>query len=49
MGLMLDVMAPGYNVSTTALDGGTCYFGLTSAATPHVAGVLALMWAGRVR
>src|SRR4030042_6102604 len=48
MGLMLDVMAPGYNVSTTALDGGTCYFGLTSAATPHVAGVLGLMWAGRV-
>jgi len=47
-GTMLAIMAPGYNVSTTALDGGTCYFGATSAATPHVAGVVALMWAGRV-
>jgi subtilisin family serine protease len=44
----LDIMAPGYNISTTALNGGTEIFWMTSAATPHVSGVLALMWAGRV-
>jgi subtilisin family serine protease len=48
MGPELDIMAPGYNISTTSLNGGTCGFEATSAATPHVAGVVALMWAGRV-
>jgi subtilisin family serine protease len=41
-------MAPGEGINTTALDGGYGNFDMTSAATPHVAGVVALMWAGRV-
>jgi subtilisin family serine protease len=48
MGPELNLMAPGEGINTTALDGGYGNFDMTSAATPHVAGVVALMWAGRV-
>jgi subtilisin family serine protease len=44
----LDIMAPGYDINTTALNGRIELFSGTSAATPHVSGVLALMWAGRL-
>ncbi len=43
-GPLLDVMAPGTNISTTALGGGyTTTFNGTSSATPFVAGVAALV------
>jgi len=48
MGPELDLMAPGEEIYTTALNGGYGNFDMTSAATPHVSGVLALMWAGRL-
>lgn len=39
----IDVVAPGLDVLTTAKGGGTANFSGTSAATPHVAGICALM------
>ncbi|MBO4654363.1 MAG: S8 family serine peptidase, partial [Bacteroidales bacterium] len=41
----LDLMAPGYDVSTTCFNSNDCYtvFEGTSAAAPHVAGVAALV------
>ena len=42
-GLGLSVVAPGVNVITTDVYGDTRYFGGTSAACPHVAGVAALI------
>lgn len=38
-----DLAAPGAFVTTPGIGGGTTGFGGTSAATPHVAGVVALM------
>lgn len=48
MGPELDLMAPGEEIYTTALNADYGNFSMTSAATPHVAGVVALMWAGRL-
>jgi len=43
-GLNLNVVAPGVGITTTDINGGYCYnYGGTSAACPHVAGVVALM------
>lgn len=39
----LDLMAPGDSVFTTTIDGGYKYFSGTSAACPHVSGVVSLM------
>ena len=41
----LDLMAPGFDISTTCYDGNDCYISFegTSAAAPHVAGVAALV------
>ena len=41
----LDLMAPGFDISTTCYDGTDCYISFegTSAAAPHVAGVAALV------
>lgn len=42
-GVGLDFVAPGHKIKTTDLNGGYIDFGGTSAATPHAAGVAALM------
>lgn len=42
-GYTLELAAPGNNIYSTALGGGYGYLGLTSAASPHVAGAAALL------
>ena len=44
-GSQLDVVAPGSNILSTTLNNGTTSFDGTSMATPHVAGVCALVLA----
>ena len=39
-----DLVAPGSGITTTTRGGGLAGFGDTSAATPHVAGALLLLW-----
>ncbi len=43
-GSWVDVAAPGVGVATTSLGGYTTGFAGTSASTPHVAGLAALLW-----
>jgi subtilisin family serine protease len=38
-----DLVAPGYNTRTTQINGGYIAFNGTSAATPHVAGAMAIL------
>ncbi len=42
-GYELELMAPGNNIYTTAMGGGYGYLTTTSSASPHVAGVAALL------
>jgi len=43
-GSWVDVAAPGVGVATTSVGGYTTGFAGTSASTPHVAGLAALLW-----
>ena len=44
----LELVAPGINIYSTALGGGSGSISYTSAASPHVAGVAALLIASGV-
>ncbi|MDF2922664.1 MAG: hypothetical protein K0R57_1578 [Paenibacillaceae bacterium] len=45
IGAELDLMAPGYDILSTTMDGGYGYLSGTSMAAPHIAGAAAALWA----